>query len=92
MRLYKTLISQMSTLKKALISSEARSCNHLPWDGASPRPNGEGLTHTPRASHSYLHERSPTLDECQCLKKRVRRSATALPSQLQEHIIFQNSV
>ncbi|KAK1500564.1 catalytic activity protein [Colletotrichum tamarilloi] len=57
-----------------------------------PNTSGEGLSPTPCASHPYLHERSPTLDEYQCLEKQAWRSATPLPIQAQEHVVFQNFV
>ncbi|KXH32025.1 catalytic activity [Colletotrichum nymphaeae SA-01] len=57
-----------------------------------PKTSGEGLSPTPCASHPYLHERSPTLDEYQCLEKQAWRSATPLPIQAQEHVVFQNFV
>ncbi|KAK1546731.1 catalytic activity protein [Colletotrichum paranaense] len=57
-----------------------------------PNTSGEGLSPTPCASHPYLHERPPTLDEYQCLEKQAWRSATPLPIQAQEHVVFQNFV
>ncbi|KAG7040132.1 catalytic activity protein [Colletotrichum scovillei] len=61
--------------------------------GITPRGTARtSSSPTPCASHPHLHERSPTLDEYQCLEKQAWRSATPLPIQAQEHVVFQNFV